>query len=183
MDVVFNHVDIPNPQLKMYDPEYGDWGGRGQQSVVQPRSTTRITYFDYHHSSVATKGMKDFMDFWVEEYHIDGWRWDFTQGMTQTNTIGGWAGQYDQFRIDLLNEYGNHIGPPILGCTVLEHWCDASEEQALSNNGFMVWANVTHQYQEGTMGYSQLCSDQLLERRLRPAACAEYIKPRRRADV
>ena len=65
-------------------------------------------FFDYDHSSSATKDyVKDFMDFWVEEYHIDGWRWDFTQGMTQTNTIGVWAGQYDQFRIDLLNEYGS----------------------------------------------------------------------------
>ena len=159
MDVAFNHADIPNPQLKMYwDPEYGDWGGPADNNPwFNQEAPHGITYFfDYDHSSVATKEyVKDFMDFWVEEYHIDGWRWDFTQGMTQTNTIGGWAGQYDQFRIDLLNEYGNHIWATDPGVyMILEHWCDASEEQALSNNGFMVWANVTHQYQEGTMGYS-----------------------------
>ena len=35
----------------------------------------------------------------------------------------------------------------------LEHWVDLSENQTLVNDGFMVWANVTHDYNEASMGY------------------------------
>ena len=37
---------------------------------------------------------------------------------------------------------------------ILEHWTDNNEEKALSDLGFMTWANVTHDYQEGAMGYA-----------------------------
>ena len=36
---------------------------------------------------------------------------------------------------------------------ILEHWVDLSEKQTLVNDGFMVWANVTHDYNEASMGY------------------------------
>jgi hypothetical protein len=37
---------------------------------------------------------------------------------------------------------------------ILEHWCDFAEEQALAEDGFMLWTNATHDYQEAAMGYS-----------------------------
>lgn len=158
MDVAFNHADVPCPQLEMYwDDSDGGFGApAGNNPWFNVSAPHGISFFfDYNHESTFTKEyVKRFMEFWAEEYHMDGWRWDFTQGLTQTNTIGGFTGAYDQSRIDILNDYGNHIWslyPDIY--MILEHWCDPSEEAVLSSNGFMFWANVTHDYQEGAMGY------------------------------
>lgn len=153
MDVAFNHADRPNPFLTMY------WDGEGP-SVENPWFNRQPThslnwFYDWNHESPHTQAfVKRFMDFWVQEYHIDGWRWDFTQGMTQTNTIGGNPTAYDPSRIAILLDYAHHIwNQDSTIYMILEHWCENTEEMELANNGFMLWGNICHDYQEAAMGY------------------------------
>ena len=95
--------------------------------------------------------MKRALKYWVDENHIDGYRLDFSKGMTQTP---GYVWSYDQARINLLNEYANHLWQDASDIyMILEHWVDLSENQTLVNDGFMVWANVTQDYNEASMGY------------------------------
>ena len=153
LDVVLNHADYPNPFLKMY------WNADSFQpsannpwfNEVSPSPET--WFFDWNHDSPATKYfMKRALEYWVDEYHIDGFRLDFSKGMTQTP---GNVWQYDQNRINLLNEYANHLWQEQSDIyMILEHWVDLAENQTLVNNGFMVWANVTHDYGEASMGYA-----------------------------
>ena len=98
-------------------------------------------FFDWNHDSPATKYfMKRALKYWVDEYHIDGYRLDFSKGMTQTPATCGLRPS----RINLLNEYANHLWQDASDIyMVLEHWVDLSENQTLVNDGFMVWANVT----------------------------------------
>ena len=96
----------------------------------------------------------------MDNYHIDGFRWDFTQGIIQQQGVdGGYSAQ----RINWLKEYGDHVwnqDPSVY--MILEHWCDYNEELELANYngqngnaaGFMLWTNATHNYQEASMGYS-----------------------------
>lgn len=153
LDVVLNHADYPNPMLKMY------WNSETFQPAsnnpwfneVSPSPET--WFFDWNHDSPATKYfMKRTLEYWVDEYHIDGYRLDFSKGMTQTpGNVWG----YDQARINLLNEYAQHLWQEQSDTyMILEHWVDLSENQSLVNSGFMVWANVTHDYSEATMGYA-----------------------------
>ena len=152
LDVALNHADYPNPFLKMY------WNTSSFQPAannpwfndVSPSPET--WFFDWNHNSPATKYfMKRALRYWVDEYHIDGYRLDFSKGMTQTP---GNAWNYDQARINLLNEYANHLWQDESDLyMILEHWVDLSENQTLVNDGFMVWANVTHDYNEASMGY------------------------------
>ena len=152
LDVALNHADYPNPFLKMY------WNTSSFQPAannpwfndVSPSPET--WFFDWNHNSPATKYfMKRALRYWVDEYHIDGYRLDFSKGMTQTP---GNAWSYDQARINLLNEYANHLWQDESDLyMILEHWVDLSENQTLVNDGFMVWANVTHDYNEASMGY------------------------------
>ena len=151
LDMVLNHSDWPNPQILMW------WQGNAPSPTnpffnVQPPANSFSFFFDYDHQAQATQDFtKRVMDFWREEFHVDGYRWDLSQGFTWNATGGG----YDQDRIDLWEEYGNHVwnqDPSFY--MILEHWTDNNEEKALSDMGFMTWANVTHDYQEAAMGYS-----------------------------
>ena len=151
LDMVMNHSDWPNPQILM-------WWENGAPSADNPFFNTSPPangvdfFFDYDHQASATRDFtKRVMDFWREEFHIDGLRWDLSQGFTWNGT----GGSYDQDRIDLWAEYGYHVWNQDPGFyMILEHWTDNNEEKALSDIGFMTWANVTHDYQEASMGYS-----------------------------
>lgn len=151
LDLVFNHADQPNPFLKMY------WTGNAPTpenpwfNVTAPHALN--WFYDWNHESPHTRAfVKRVMDYWVDSFHVDGFRWDFSQGMSQTPNGNG---NYDQSRINILNDYGSHIWaqhPDLY--MILEHWCSSSEETVLTNGGFMVWSNSTHDYQEAAMGYA-----------------------------
>ena len=82
---------------------------RGRQSVLQylPPANGVDFFFDYDHQAEATQDFtKRVMDFWREEFHIDGYRWDLSQGFTWNGT----GGSYDQDRINLWSEYGTMCG-------------------------------------------------------------------------
>ena len=150
LDMVLNHSDWPNPQILMW------WQGNAPAADnpffnVQPPANSFSFFFDYDHQAEATQDFtKRVMDFWREEFHVDGFRWDLSQGFTWNATGGG----YDQDRIDLWAEYGEHVWSQDPGFyMILEHWTDNNEEKALADLGFMTWANVTHDYQEAAMGY------------------------------
>ena len=150
LDMVLNHSDWPNPQILMW------WQGNAPAPDnpffnVQPPANSFSFFFDYDHQAQATQDFtKRVMDFWREEFHVDGFRWDLSQGFTWNATGGG----YDQDRIDLWAEYGDHVWSQDPGFyMILEHWTDNNEEKVLSDLGFMTWANVTHDYQEAAMGY------------------------------
>ena len=159
LDVVYNHADQPNPFITMYWEDgivlpYNPWFNSSAPHTFQ-------WFYDWNHGSEYTREfVKRNLKFWVDEFHIDGFRWDFSQGIIQQQGVD--AG-YSQQRIDWLKEYGDHVwndDPSVY--MILEHWCDYNEEVALANYngqngnaaGFMLWANATHNYQEASMGYS-----------------------------
>ena len=152
LDIVLNHADYPHPFLKLYwdEENFQPAGNNPWFNTVAPNP--EAWFFDWNHDSPRTKEhMKRILRYWVNEYHIDGYRLDFSKGMTQTPGDGN---GYDQNRIDLLNEYANHIwqdNPDLY--MILEHWTELSEQQTLVNDGFMIWANATYDYSEAAMGY------------------------------
>ncbi len=160
MDIALNHSFGSNPQVRMYfDASAGQWGQPSPQNPwfnETPRHYFNVGY-DYDHSSGATKDfVKRVFKYWVDEYHIDGYRLDLSKGYTQNNTLGniGAWNAYDQSRIDILTEYANDTWNSFPDTFfILEHFADNSEETALSNLGFMLWGNMNHDYNEASMGY------------------------------
>ena len=151
LDLVFNHSDQPNPFITMY---WNDWVVAPNNpwfNVEAPHSMN--WFYDWNHNTNATKSfVKRTLDHWTQNYHIDGFRWDFTQGLVQTQ---GGGSAYDAGRIAIIEEYGDHVWSQDEGVyMILEHWCDYNEEQLLANEGFMLWANTAHDYSEASMGYS-----------------------------
>ena len=160
IDKVLNHAFGQCPLVQMYfDPNAGQFGQPTAQNPwfnEIPRHDFNVGY-DFNHQSQATKNyVRKVSRYWLEEYKIDGYRWDLSKGFTQNNTLGniGAWNAYDQSRIDLLTDIKNDletINPNFYN--ILEHFADNSEERELSNRGFMLWGNMNHVYNEASMGW------------------------------
>lgn len=158
MDIVLNHSYGPSPLARLY------WDAQANRPAannpwynpVQPHAFGFGD--DFNHESAATKAFFNrVLQHWITEYKIDGYRFDFTKGLTQkasTNDAGFSA--YDASRIAILNGYGNTIKAiDPAAYLILEHFCDNMEEKELSGNGFMLWGNLNYNYNEASMGYVQ----------------------------
>ncbi len=161
MDIALNHSFGQNPMVRMYfDASAGQYGQPTTSNPwfnPTPKHDFNVGY-DFNHESLQTKNFtKRILTHWMQNYHIDGYRFDLSKGFTQNYTLGniGAWGAYDQSRINILTDYYNHMQTVEPGCYgILEHFADNSEETVLSNNGMMLWGNLNHEYMEGSMGYS-----------------------------
>jgi len=161
MDIALNHSFGMNPMVRMYfDASAGQYGQPTASNPwfnPTPKHDFNVGY-DFNHESLQTKNFcKRVLTHWMQNYHIDGYRFDLSKGFTQNNTLGniGAWGAYDQSRINILTDYYNHMQTIEPGSyAILEHFSDNSEETVLSNNGLMLWGNLNGQYMEASMGYS-----------------------------
>ena len=153
LDVVLNHADTPNPFLDMYWDSELNQPAANNPWFNEVAPTEESWFYDWNHESAATVTfMKRVLSYWIDEYHIDGYRLDFSKGMTQTPGSGN---GFDQSRINILNDYANHLwseDPSIY--MILEHWTDSNELQALAEDGFILWANASYEYAEAHLGYA-----------------------------
>lgn len=159
-DVVFNHAWGQSPLAKMYfDPNAGPYGEPTSQNPwlnPQARHAFNVGY-DFNHESQATKYfVKKSLKYWIDEFKIDGFRFDLSKGFTQTNTgsdVAAW-GNYDQSRVNILLDYAASIretDPSSL--IIFEHFGAWNEEVVYANNGIMLWGYGGNQYNEATMGW------------------------------
>ena len=156
LDIVPNHGFGNDPLARLY------LDGDGSIAANNPwfNETSRHPFspgYDYDHGNPwTTEFWKRVFDFWMDEFHVDGYRVDLSKGLTQTNSgsnVGYWS-QYDQSRVDILFDYGNHIWNNHPGSyVILEHLGSNDEEAVLANGGFMLWGKMTQQYTESAMGY------------------------------
>ncbi len=155
-DMVLNHSYGQSPFLKMYYDAGTDKPSANNPwyNVDAPNSVYSWGY-DFNHESTNTKELVDSVcSFWINEYKIDGFRFDFTKGFTNVKS-DGWA--YDQSRINILKRMADEIwkfAPTDRHYVILEHLTDNSEEIALANYGMLLWGNMNHAYTEASMGYT-----------------------------
>jgi len=154
MDIALNHSYGQSPLVQLY---YN--GSTGKVTETNPWynvNSPNPVYswgFDFNHESPATQYFVDRVtEHWLTEYDLDGFRFDFTKGFT--NTPGdGWA--YDAARISILERMAGRIwqvNPDAY--VILEHFTANNEEKELTDNGMMVWGNVNGPYSEASMGYN-----------------------------
>jgi 1,4-alpha-glucan branching enzyme len=157
LDVVYNHAFSNASICKLY---WDDAGFKPTSSNpwanVEAKHPFNVGY-DLNHESLATKYYtKQTLKYWLEEFKFDGFRFDLSKGLTQTNygtDVGKWGG-YDQGRINILSDYNDFIQSVSPGAyVILEHFADNSEEQVLQGKGMMLWGNANHQSVEAAMGY------------------------------
>ncbi len=155
MDMVLNHSFGQSPMVQLY------FDGNKPTSNspwfnVDAKHPYNVGY-DFNHESPATKYfVKNVVKFWMQQYKIDGFRFDLSKGFTQnyTTTDAGFAA-YDASRIAIWKEYNNYIKSLDANnfYVILEHFADASEEKVLADEGMMLWSNLNHDMNEATMGW------------------------------
>lgn len=152
IDKVFNHATGTHPYAKMY------WNASTNKTasnnpwfnVDAPHQWS--VFHDFDHSFPKTREyFKQVLQYWIQEYKIDGYRMDLTKGFTQKS---GTEGSYDQSRIDILSEYYDAVKavkPDAM--FILEHLVGGTEEDALANKGMYLWRNVNNAYSQAAMGH------------------------------
>ena len=151
-DMVLNHAFYSNVMAKMYwnssmnrPADDNPWFNPEHKMIFDPNGHWGA---DWNHESVHTQEMVDrILDHWIQEYHFDGFRFDFTKGFGQTAPDPGdtWAGSYDQDRIDLLLRMANGLKSRNPGSVVIfEHLADYDEERYLAGEAILMWSGVGH---------------------------------------
>jgi hypothetical protein len=104
---------------------------------------------DWNHESEHTQIMVDrILDYWLQEFKFDGFRFDFTKGFGQTaqDSSDPWASSFDQDRINLLKRMVHGMKTRNPGSVVIfEHLAWALEDKKLSDTlGILMWSGVGH---------------------------------------
>jgi 1,4-alpha-glucan branching enzyme len=170
LDVALNHAFGRNPMVRMWmnDPDGDGWGNPTAES---PYFNTEAKHSynvgeDFNHTKTLTKNyVKRVVKQWIEEYKIDGLRWDLTKGFTQncSGSDEGCTNNYQQDRVDVLKEYADYswsLDPTHYA--IFEHLGSNFEEQQWANyrigespsKGIMMWGKLTDNYNNLSMGYA-----------------------------
>ncbi len=157
MDIVMNHAYGSSPTVQLYWDAINNRPAANNpwHNVVAPHAAYSFGY-DFNHESPATQELvQRVVENWLTNYKIDGFRWDFSKGFTQTQTTtDAQLSAYDLSRITTWKRIYDTIQQTVLGSyCILEHFCDNSEETELSNYGLMLWGNENYNYNQATMGY------------------------------
>jgi 1,4-alpha-glucan branching enzyme len=165
LDIAMNHQDLPNAYVLMdYDFDADRPAASNRWFNPTARHPFNV-FFDMNHESAYTKAYLDTINhYWLNEYKIDGFRFDLSKGFTQINSgdnVGTWT-SYDASRIALLKRMADAIWSHTPDAIViLEHFADNREEKELAEyradegKGMMLWGNMNHAFNQLTMGYTE----------------------------
>jgi hypothetical protein len=163
LDIAMNHQDLPNPYVMMdFDFANSKPQSDNKWFNVNPTHPFNV-FFDMNHESAYTKKYLDTVNYyWLNEYKVDGFRFDLSKGFTQKNNpsdVNAWSA-YDDSRIALLKRMADKIWEHTPGAyVILEHLSENSEEKELAEyraeegKGMMLWGKMTEQYNQNTMGF------------------------------
>ena len=170
LDVALNHAFGRNPMNRMWmnDADNDGWGEPASDNPYF-NTTARHSYSvgsDFNHSTALTKEYtKRIVKHWIQEYKIDGFRWDLTKGFTQNCTGGddSCTNSYQADRVAILKDYADYSWS--LDAThyaIFEHLGSDNEEQQWANyrltdaipKGVMMWGEMVSQYATLLSGFA-----------------------------
>ena len=168
LDIAINHAFGRNPMVRMWMDD-ADGDGWGEPSSENPyfNQTAKHTYSvgsDFNHSNSFTKVYtKRVVKHWIEDFKIDGFRWDLTKGFTQNCSAGdeSCTNSYQQDRVDILKEYADYSWSlDETHYVIFEHLGADNEEQQWANyrigdaipKGVMMWSEMWSAYKNLAQG-------------------------------
>ena len=168
LDLVMNHVMGRSPMNRMWMQDQ-DNDGWGAVSTENPYFNLEATHSyslgnDFNHQSTYTQYYTQrVIKRWIEDFKIDGIRWDLTKGFTQNCNGNDFdcTNGYQQDRVDVLKNYADYSWSLDSDHYVIfEHLGGTSEEQQWANyrinegKGIMLWGKTSNPYYQLAMGYA-----------------------------
>jgi len=166
LDIAFNHAFGRNAMERMWMVD-ADGDGWGDPSSENPYFNETATHsysvgYDFDHSNSFTKNyVKSTIKHWIEDFKIDGFRWDLTKGFTQNCTNNeGCTNDYNSDRVAVLKEYADYSWSLDQDHYVIfEHlgvdW-DANSDGKTSLDEEIEWANYRYDEGKGIMLWSEM---------------------------
>jgi 1,4-alpha-glucan branching enzyme len=163
MDIALNHSFGLSPLVQLYwDPVNNRPAANNPWFNPVPKHAFNVGY-DMNHESAATQYyFSRIVEHWLQEYRLDGFRFDLSKGFTQTQTcdgsgnncnVGGWSA-YDASRVAIWKRYYDTVQLKSPGAyAILEHFAADNEEIELSNYGMLLWGNMNYNFNEASMGF------------------------------
>ncbi len=162
MDIALNHSFGLSPMVQLYwDAANNRPASNNPWFNPTPRHAFNVGY-DMNHESLDTRYfVSRVVEHWLQEYKIDGFRFDLSKGFTQTNTCPGgncdvnqWS-LYDASRVAIWKKYYDTVQSKSNNAyVILEHFAENSEEQALSDYGMLLWGKMNYNYGQAAMGHT-----------------------------
>jgi 1,4-alpha-glucan branching enzyme len=164
LDIAMNHQDIPNSYVLM-DFDFVNMKPLPSNKWFNVTATHPFSvFYDMNHESLYTKKYLDTVNYyWLNEYKVDGYRFDLSKGFTQTsnpNNVNAWSA-YDPSRVAILKRMADKIWSHTPDAyVILEHLAVNAEEKELAEyrategKGMMLWGKMTDPYNQNTMGYA-----------------------------
>lgn len=158
LDIALNHCFGQSPLAQLY------WNSALSRPAADNPWLNEVPKHDFNvgndfnHESADTRYYVDrVLKEWLQDYKVDGFRFDLSKGFTQKNTLGNTAawGAYDAARVAIWKGLYDDMQSYSPGCyPILEHFADNSEEKVLADYGLMFWGNLNNAYCEASMGYT-----------------------------
>ncbi len=155
VDVVYNHATGAHPMAKMYWDASANKTAENNPFFNVDAPHPYSVFHDWNHENpLVREHIKRSLKYLLEEYHIDGFRFDLTKGFTQKKSTESTAANYDASRIAILKDYASCIFEAKSDAVVVfEHFCETREEKELSDSGVKLWRNLNNAYCQTAMGW------------------------------
>ena len=164
LDVALNHAFGRSPMDRMWmsDPDGDGWGAPASDNPYF-NTVAKHSYSvgnDFNHQQTRTRNyVKRVVKQWIQEFKIDGFRWDLTKGFTQNCSASdsNCTNAYQSDRVAVLKDYADYswsLDPTHYA--IFEHLGDDGEEKEWANyklsetpsKGVMMWSEMTYAYSQ-----------------------------------
>lgn len=153
LDMVFNQTDWLHPWYQMYPA-----GQNPMYNADAPHAYSVLNDWNQGHPLVRRQ-WQDVVKFWMEEYHVDGYRFDLVKGLgdndSYANNGDAATNAYNASRVanmHAIQQAMDEINPDAI--FINENLAGAKEENDMAAFGMLNWANVNHSGCQFAMGYS-----------------------------
>lgn len=143
LDLVFNQTDWQHPWYVMYPV-----GQNPMYNADAPHAYSVLNDWKQEHPLVRQQ-WKDVVKYWMEEYHVDGYRFDLVKGLgdnsSYANSGDAATNAYNASRVanmHAIQEAMNEVNPEAY--FINENLAGAKEENEMAAFGMLNWANVNH---------------------------------------